>query len=342
MISRRGAIGSVLALGALPSFGFAQANPKWPDATDTGYENAPGYPGRLTPYNGAPLVADREYRFIDFRGATITVPRVNFYGCRFASNWVEGWNVRLANTGVTEFRFCTIEPSRIAAPPNAVWPSAGAGENVYGGAVSAYMIGHTMGYQYGILQVSGGLLVEDSNIWGFGNAIVLFGSARKTIRRCWIHDAAHEGPGAAYHQDGPGHLDGFGCSNVLIEDCVIASLGNTNAIAFQAGTYNNITVRRNFLSGFGYCVDMCHGSAGNTSLTFEDNIIATDLGWYWGPLYTNFSANFQKAGSSWSGNRLRVMKGTRPRVGSNGQFDPTDHYKYVHPNGVYSSTDWTA
>ena len=37
------------------------------------------------------------------------------------------------------------------------------------------MIGHTLGYQYVILQASGVLLIEDSDIWGFGNAIVLNG-----------------------------------------------------------------------------------------------------------------------------------------------------------------------
>jgi hypothetical protein len=340
-LGRREVIGAGLALSLAPTPALSAYN--WPSPSNTGYEHAPGYPGFLTPHDGSNIVAGKRYDFIDFDGATINVAGAKFLGCRFTSNWVDGWNVRLAQPiGTTWMRFCTIEPSAVAAPPNKAWPSAGSGQNVYGGAVDAYMIGHTQGYQYGIYQVgNSGLLIEDSDIWGFGNAIVLFGSAQKTIRRCWIHDAAHEGPGAAYHQDGPGHLDGSGCSNVLIEDCTIASLGNTNGIAFQAGTYSNIVVRRNFLSGFGYCIDMCHGTVANENLVFEDNLIATDIGWSWGPLYTDFSANFRKPGSSWKRNRLRVKIGTVPAPQSNGKYTAADHRKFVHPNGTYSTTDWT-
>jgi hypothetical protein len=310
----------------------------WPGPTNTGHKNAPGYPGSLTKHTGA-LVAGTEYRFKDI-SCPIDVRGSKFFGCRFSGNWVDGWNVRMFNT--SEFRFCTIEPSAAAAPPHAAWPSAGAGVNVYGGAVTAYMIPKSQAYQYGIVQEpAAGLLIEDSNIWGFGNSITLFGAQQKTIRRCWIHDAAHEGSGASiYHQDGPGHLNDAGCSNVLIEDCTIASLGNTNGIAFQRGTYNNIIVRRNFLSGFGYCVDMCHATPANTNLTFEDNLIATDIGWFWGPIYTDFSANFRKAGSSWKRNKLRVLAGTIPRGGSNGKFTAADNGKFVHPNTTYSATDW--
>jgi hypothetical protein len=356
-LGRREVISASLAFGLVPSAAWAQSEQPLgdltqspnavstrPGANNTGYENAPGYPGRLTLHNGAPLVAGREYRFINFpRGVTVSVAGVKFFGCRFASNWVDGWNVRLAQNGAAPvFRFCTIEPSAISAPPNAAWPSAGAGKNKNGGNVAGYMIGHTLGYQYGILQASGGLLIEDSDIWGFSNAIVLNGSAQKTIRRCWIHDAAHEGIGSGmYHQDGPGHLDGYGCSNVLIEDCTIASLGNTNGIAFQAGTYSKIVVRRNYLSGFGYCIDMCHGTYANSYLTFEDNVIATDIGWIWGPLYIDFSANFRKVGSSWKRNKLRVMPGTVPAPASNRKYTAADNGKFVHPNGAYSLTDWT-
>lgn len=317
--------------------------PTWPGPTNTGYKNAPGYPGALTKHNGAALIAGREYRFIDFDGTTVKVAGVKFFGCRFASKWVDGWNVRLEQSGeAPEFRFCTIEPPGDVRPPNAAWPSAGAGRNLAGGSVDGYMLPKYQSYQYGIMQVNGGMLVQDCDIWGFANAIVLFGSAQKTMRRCWIHDAADEGVGASLsHQDGIGHLDGGGCSNVLIEDCVVASLGNTNAIAFQGGKYDNIVLRRNYLSGFGYCVNMSMTSA-STNLIFEDNVIATDIGWYWGPLYSNFSALFRTAGSSWARNTLRVMSGTVPRKGSNGKYTAADNGKFIHPNGAYSLTDWVA
>lgn len=307
-----------------------------------GHKAAPGYPGSLTKWGGGALTAGATYNFIWFDGVPTTPNGVKFFGCRFTSNWTDGWN--MGNAANVECRFCTWEPSVVAAPPQPAWPSGGAGKNVdgtTGGGFEPYMIAHNQGYQYGILQASGSLLIEDSDIWGFGNAITLYGTEQKTIRRCWIHDAAAEGSGSGqYHQDGPGHLDGSGCSNVLIEDCTIASLGNTNGLAFQAGTYHGITVQRCYLSGFGFCVDIGHGTAANTNLTFVDNIIATDIGWHWGPLYTDFSANFRKVGSSWARNRFRVMAGTRPASSSNPKYTSVDDGKFIWPNSTLSATDW--
>jgi hypothetical protein len=97
-------------------------------------------------------------------------------------------------------------------------------------------------------------------------------------------------------------------------------------------------LRRNFLSGFGYCVNMSMTST-STNLIFEDNIIATDIGWYWGPLYADFSALFRTAGSSWAKNKLLVRPGTVPRSGSNGRYTAADNGKFVHP-GTYSLSDW--
>lgn len=363
-LSRRELITGAAALAAaasLPAFP-AQATtvppngwpglPLPPDTQNVGHLSHPSYPGSLTTYTGPSTISTSNgtYNFLDFVGTGLAVTGTGnvFNGCRFRSNWVDGWNVRLAAADAgtaTQFKWCTFAPLNVAAPPDPAgpsWPSAGARQNVYGGAVSGgYMIPQADAYQYGILHVSGKMLVQDCDIWGFGNAVTLSGSAQKTIRRCWIHDASHEGSGAGmYHQDGPGHLDGFGCSNVLIEYCTIASLGNTNAIAFQAGTYSNITVHHNFLSGFGYCVDMCHGNAATTSnLTFEDNQIATDIGWFFGPLYTDFSASFSEAGCLWSGNKLRVAPGTVPRTGT-WAYTASDHNKFIHPDGTLSTTDW--
>jgi len=320
----------------------------WPDSTNTGYLHAPGYPGSLTTWGGGSLTAGATYSFIDFTTAgdvLVNVANVTFIGCRFQQNWTDGWAIKVnVNAALAAtFKFCTIRPHFSVTIPNAAWPSAGTGVDVdgsTGGGYEPYMIAYADSYQYGILQTNGGILVEDCDIWGFGNSIVLFGTHQKTIRRCWIHDASEEGSGSTmYHQDGPGHLDGSGCSNVLIEDCTIASLGNTNGIAFQAGTYNNIIVRRNFLAGFGYTVDMCHNTAGNTNLTFQDNTIATDVSWHFGPIYTNFT-NFSAASNLWRGNKLRVLAGTVPRPGSSPTFTLADHGKFVLPNGSFSTTDY--
>jgi hypothetical protein len=60
---------------------------------------------------------------------------------------------------------------------------------------------------------------------------------------------------------------------------VPATIGNTNGIALQAATspYVNITVSGNYISGFGYSVDMCHETTGSTHLTFTNNVLGTDL-----------------------------------------------------------------
>ena len=232
---------------------------EFPTAATVGYRNAPGYPGFLTPYTGDNIIRETQrFEFMDFIGATIVAPNCEFYGCRFRSNWTDGWNIKvdvdvpLAAT----FQFCTIEPFS-ATIPNPAWPSAGTGINGIDGSSDPtyvpYMIPYASSYQYGILQAEGGIIVEDCDIWGFGNSICFFGVRQKTVVRCWIHDAANPGSGATlYHTDGPGHLNGSGCDNVLIRDCTIASLGNTNAIAFQGADrgYHNIIVRHNYLSGF--------------------------------------------------------------------------------------------
>jgi hypothetical protein len=309
----------------------------WPSSANTGYKKAPGYPGSLTA-GPASLTAGATYSFRLFNGTPTIPANVTFIGCRFTSNWSDGWNVRSDNN--VTFKFCTFEPQTPAAPPNAAWPSAGAGLSVAGDSAQIpYMI--ASGYQYGIHKPNGTLLMEDCDMWGFGNAVTMFGTAQKTIRRCWIHDAARAmTSGELYHHDGPGHLDGGGCSNVLIEDCTIASLGNTNGLAFQIGSYSNIVIRRNYLSGWGFTADLGHGGGNDTGMIFEDNVIATDIQSVWGPLYTNFVTTYRSAGSSWKRNKLRVMPGTVKASGAVFSFTQADDGKFIHPDGAKSTTDW--
>ena len=62
--------------------------------------------------------------------------------------------------------------------------------------------------------------------------------------------------------------------NISILHCTLASIGNTNNIAFQAATsiYNNIKVDGCYLSGYGANTDMCHSVTSSTNLTFTNNI----------------------------------------------------------------------
>jgi hypothetical protein len=314
----------------------------WPDATNTGYKNAPGYPGSLTPFTGS-LVANTKYSFKDFPDSCfVTVPGVTFFGCRFQSNSVDFVNVDLKVPATLEY--CTICPkaSLVAAPPNAAWPSAGAGKAVDGnGGYAPYMCDGTKGYQFGIIMRQGGV-AKNCDIWGFGNAVTYYGSGQKDLINCWIHDAANPSP-KGYHTDGPGYLDGGSApDNILIKTCTIASLGNTNGIALQAGTgYTNVVIDGCFISGFGATVDLCHSDGAAQNIKFINNVIATDIRSHWGPIYSqDCSSVVRRPGGQWKNNKFRVLAGTAPSSEANLKFTAADDGKFIHPNSTLSATDW--
>lgn len=322
-----------------------------PDSTNTGYTKHPSYAGSLTTWPGGGFSASTTYSFYDFIDAPdVNVANVTFNGCRFQSNDTAGPNVRVNFTGAgtATFNYCTVCPkvSLLTAPPNPAWPSAAAGVRVSGGAVTAYMIDGTKSYQYGIRCTDGALAVNNCDIWGFGNAIDLHVADGTNVTDTWIHDASHEVNGGAsgdYHQDGPGYLDGStAIANVTINHCTIASLGNTNGIAFQAATtaYSAMVVSNCYISGWGNTVDMCHNVSGNTGLTFSGNIIGTDICWRDNPIYANFTTQFASAANLWHNNTLRVLAGTVAAVGATTTFTSGDDGKYVLPDGSFNTTDF--
>lgn len=323
-------------------------------ASSTGYTKAPGYPGSLTPAGA--VTSGNTYNYLDFpTGLALTsISNVTFNGCRFQSNSLGGANVVLTNCTNIRFNYCTVCPlvSKNAVPTHpGVWPSAGAGLPVAGlseAEFGPYMIPGTNGYQYGIRMAggtgTGGTVIDHCDIWGFGNAVDFAGALDGVVRDTWIHDAANPVL-QNYHTDGIGYLDGLGGrSNILIERCTIATLGNTNAIAFQAAGsgYNNIIVQDCFLSGFGYCVDMCHNVVGNTGLKFERNIFGTDIRWGFGPMYADFTTQFQQVANVWRGNKLKVLPGSTPASASLPLWTPADDGKFVWPDGSYHATDFEA
>jgi hypothetical protein len=326
-----------------------------PDASNTGHLNAPGFTGLSA---GGAVASGNTYNFLDYStGITLTsISNVTFNGCRFQSNATQFANVRLINCNNIRFNYCSIVPLVSLHPQPThpgVWPSAGVGVSSDGVAgYAGYMIPHNNGYQYGIRMEGAtgtvGVVIDHCDIWGFGNAIDFVGAINATVTNSWIHDAADPGPtpeNPEYHTDGPGYLDGGGGrSGITIDHCTIASFGNTNGIAFQAASsaYSNITVNNCFLSGFGYCVDMCHMVAGNNNLIFTNNTLATDVRWVFGPLYANFTTQFDgnDPTNQWSGNRLRVFPGTSPGPNSSFAFTGADDGKFLYPGGALSTTDY--
>jgi hypothetical protein len=335
----------------------AGASSGWPDSTTTGYTNAPGYPGKLTAWTGGNVVSasgtsgsPMVYSFYDFvpstttGGTLISGSHLEFVGCRFQSNDVQNYNVQVTGEDVT-FEYSSVVPlvSLAAAPPHPAWPSGSAGLQLTGNG-TGYQIDGSDAYEYGINVASGGpVVIDHTDIWGFGNAIVFYSTtATMTVSASWIHDAA-DAAAEQYHTDGPGYLNGgTPPQNVTITGNTIASIGNTNAIAFQAATsaYMNLVVEHNYLSGFGYTADVGHETASSTGIVFKNNVLATDLPWVFGPIYADATTLFSQPSNTWSGNTLHVLAGTTPVSGSQFTWTAAEDGQYLWPDSTLHTTDF--
>ena len=229
----------------------------WPDSTNTGYENAPGYPGSLTPASaGSPTCpttyqSNHTYSFCEYTDSP-TFPSdltdVTFYGDSFESNAWTNNNVRMS-TGDNNivFNYDTFKPlpSVQASPP---------------------ITDCTKGYQYGIFSTNAeGYTLEHSDMWGFAEAVDTAGSTQanpQIFEDNWLHDAApgypyYNGSTCGFHIDGIGYQEGCGTSNCLpstesyavIDDNTMEFLGNGNIIAWQQGSYDHLQATNNLLSG---------------------------------------------------------------------------------------------
>src|SRR5580704_16693842 len=103
----------------------------WPDAISTGYQNAPGYPGKLTTYsavaNGTecsgPIESGKTYQYCYFPngleigsvGVVGTPANVTFYGCLFETgfNGVGGSQsiTKYTNGNNISFSYSTFQPT---------------------------------------------------------------------------------------------------------------------------------------------------------------------------------------------------------------------------------------
>jgi hypothetical protein len=295
----------------------------FPNATNTGYRNAPGYPGQLTAYTGGAIQSNKTYRFIDFNGSVDVglpnspVENVTFYGCRF--HGAKDVLVRVFGDNIN-FDYSSFEPM-VSAPP----------------------VSNDKGYQFAI-QSHGAwgtfvkqMTVTHSDIWGFSNAIDTSGSTQakpQVFRHNWIHDARDDMNGLD-HTDGIGSPGSGTGSYIVIDHNTIASRGNTNAIAFQAGTFSNITVTNNYFSGFGYTIHLQDGDGPN--FIFTGNVFGTDFRPDWGPLYGWSGGN----GNVWKCNRIRFVPGTNWTSGGGWKPISSDDGKFWVPaSNPASATDY--
>ena len=336
--------------------GYAAYGPlgttRWPGGSFTSgtTANPTVYTGYV--FTGALTISGQNIIFVscDFvsgtSGVTVSGSNITFIGSRFQSNQVQYYNVNTTGTNIT-FLYDSFTPlvSLVASPPGEVWPSAGAGQNTLVMTNNVNATDGNSGYEFGVNINGGGpITIDHCDFWGFGNAIVFNNptSTQMIVTSNWIHDAANISP-QGYHTDGPGYLNGgAGPSNILVQGNTIASLGNSNGIAFQAATsgYSGINLINNFNSGFGNTV--APGEPGNAHFSNSSvmfNVWGTDVENYFEPLYSN---SFPSTGNSvWACNLMSFRSGTTWTNQDN--FSPTsalDGKYWVPSSARYSSTDY--
>ena len=297
----------------------------WPDATNTGYVNAPGYPGSLATFSGS-IQSNTTYSFQNFTSgagigsSSVHPTNVTFIGCRFASNAVADANVACYGDNVT-FQYCTFEPSADPTPP----------------------VTYANGYQYGIDQrYNGAMTVDHCNFWGWGNGIQWsFSSQAKPVivRDSWFHDARDDG--GVDHTDAI--LENYGGSindhaYAVFHHNTMSSVGNTNGLALQGNSYFNITITHNYLSGFGYTLNAGSDGSGNQNVVVTDNVFSDEIQPGIGFLYGWSDGN----GNLWRRNTLHLPNA--PGWSNNGAWGAAitqaDEGKYYYPDGTAHSVDY--
>lgn len=329
---------------ALGQGGGGPVNP-FPNASNTGYLNAPGYPGSLTPLDLTTIVDGATYSFRDIdsgsgtsAGNTINATNVTFIGCRFQSNDLANYNVGITTSKNVTFLYCSIVPRTVQAtqPPGGfVWPSRTSGQITY-----------NQGYQYGLFvgASAGNVIVDHCDIWGFGNGIDFDGRLASTkiltVTNNWIHDARADG--GIDHTDGIAHtgVSTTAQSGITITGNTVALIGNTNALGFQGGSgaaaKYTATVTGNYFTGDNTCVDI--RGTGNV-ITFTGNTFSTALQWASTALHVAPTTMFDTVGS-FSNNKLLYVAGTSPAGGSLPAWVPGDNGKFFWPNNTLNATDY--
>ncbi|NUP53862.1 MAG: hypothetical protein HOW97_42065 [Catenulispora sp.] len=285
----------------------------WPNASNTGYLHAPGYPGKLTTFTGT-LQSNHTYKYMYFPGETFVgnwdggLQNVTFIGCLFAGDKVDDATVAVYSDNVT-FDYSTFAPLNVKTPP----------------------VAHNASSQYAIDQRRAGrLTVDHSDLWGFANGIEMGWSTSAkpfTVRNSWFHDARADG--GTDHTDAILSSDG-GPAFMVIDHNTIASIGNTNGLAFQHSDayYTDITVTNNYFTGFGYTVNIGGDGKGNQRITFTGNTFGTDLKPVFGPLY-----GWGGTATVWRANKWHVAPGGYDK-------NSADDGKYWWPDGTLSAKDY--
>ena len=327
----------------------------WADFSNTGYRHDPGYTGSggncthgyagLNDYapgmtaNSALYVnapAGHVFNQIHFRGTALlgytAGDNWTFNGCVFDNG---GGGKGEANFILQSYlptactwNYCTFKPCDFTLPPGN--DGSVSTSHTYPGTpwLSSYQSFNSNGNgaQTGLAVVHR----YHCDIWGnAGMQDVFNGTAgdHVILDWCYIHDQADTnwstGKAAGvpdsdlYHHDGIGPDGNSGSRWINITNCTVASLGSTNAIAFQGTPCRDHVITGNYLAGFGITVSLGGpGMATDTNITFTDNVLSAEVPFIFRPLYLGTNWDSAGRGMVWRRNRFQFFPGDPTTTGT--------------------------
>ena len=333
----------------------------WPNFSNTGYQNAPGYPGtagvpdpsKLTIASAGSstcpttIQSNHTYSFCHYTGGLDVgasgqdVSNVHFIGDLFddSSPYGDSEAIILYCDNNCTFDYVTVSPTGMSVPD---LPMPGHGLNWNGN-----QIGHGVTYSkgYGAICACGwgahnsvghGFSFTHSDMWGWGSGIITGPNTSATpitIQNNWIHDEGDcdSDNNCSEHTDGIGMVDTGSTSSYITIDHnnMPFILNNTNDLAFQQGTYNHLNITNNILSGDGNTVAIWHTS---TNITFTGNLWTNYAQQEYG---VNYGEDFwDTTGSTWAHNKFAWDPTGVTTLYQNGP-NPFDNYT---PSGTQYTT----
>lgn len=227
-----------------------------------------------------------------------------FNGCVLDGTWPNDNLAQIYLPVLWKLSYCTLKPATLSSPPGnngTVGTSRTAPGTPYTSSweyVAEYDNSTTSG-QTGKFRTE----MDYCDIWGnAGMEVTGNGTSSNPtyFNWCYIHDQAdNDCSGAVAASAGIYHHDGIGPDStgpetwINVTNCTVASLGNTNAIAFQGSAgCNNCILTGNYFSGFGLTVDLSFaGPTADYSVTFTDNVFSAEVPYVFGPVYALWSWN---------------------------------------------------
>lgn len=303
----------------------------WADYSNTGYLNyagsaSSGYSACTHGYSGlydfesgmsatgavsvdssGPL--DISFSKLHFRGKSYLgnnarCDSMTFSGCVFDGTWPNDNLIQVYLPVLFKLSYCTLRPAEWRAPvttPQGPPGNSGSYATAHTAPgtpytdswqlIAAYQNSPTTG-QTGNFRTE----MDHCDIWGNAGMEVTGGGSSATptyFSWCYIHDQSDTdlSGGSGYHQDGIGP-DSTGPETwINVTNCTIASLANTNAIAFQgSGGCNNCSITGNYFSGWGLGISLSvAGPTADYSVTFTDNVWSAEVPFGYGPSYAHWN-----------------------------------------------------